>query len=84
MHKPIKRVWVPPQPAPAATSAPSATSATAVSATVAAAVASAPAVRKQVFNDLPETEVEERNSDSVWAEFDSVYARANAERTRSA
>jgi hypothetical protein len=72
MLKPIKRVWVPPQPMPAASS----TSAV-------APAAKAPAVRKLVFSELPETEVEERNSDSVWAEFDSVYARANANKTSS-
>jgi hypothetical protein len=27
---------------------------------------------------LPETEVEERDTDSVWAEFDDVYAKAKA------
>jgi hypothetical protein len=31
--------------------------------------------RKQVFIDLPETEIEEKDSDSVWAEFGSVLAK---------
>lgn len=82
MLKPIKRVWVP----RAAASAASAAAASSVTAAVPAAKAHAPttATAGQVFNELPETEVQERDSDSVWAEFESVYARASANKTNPA
>ncbi len=68
MHKPIKRVWVPPSLAPAAPVA------------SAQPLPDAPAQRKQIFIDVPETDIEEKNSDSVWAEFASVQARLPAPR----
>jgi hypothetical protein len=66
MLRPIKRVWVPPKPAPT------------LPAVAAAPPARIPAAPRQVFGVLPETEVEERDTDSVWAEFDDVYAKAKA------
>jgi hypothetical protein len=72
MLRPIKRVWVPPTPA------------SALEATAAVSPAKAPAAAKQVFSESPETEVQERDSDSIWAEFESVYARASANKTNSA
>ena len=69
MLRPIRRVWVPPKPMPSAPAAP------AVDAGPLPPPAAAP---RQVFGVLPETEVEERDSDSIWAEFDSVYAKSAA------
>lgn len=69
MLRPIKRVWVPPKPAP-------------VPPTAVTTPADKPvATGKRALSDLPETEVEERNSDSIWAQFESVYAKANANKT---
>jgi hypothetical protein len=67
MLNPIKRTWVPkkvetpPAVAPAAT--PNSTQAT----------PKAPPARNASFNEVPEMDVEEKNSDSVWAEFETVY-----------
>ncbi len=66
MYKPIKRVWVAPPLAGAGPVAP------------VAPAAAVPVAGKQVFGELPETEVEEKDSDSIWAAFESVYARASA------
>lgn len=71
MFKPIKRIFVPKNlalqpiqqavevttPTPAATPAP------------------APVPRKSnaLFDELPQPEMEEKNSDSIWAAFDSVH-----------
>jgi hypothetical protein len=67
MLNPIKRVWVPPKKVDAPPAAESA--AVPVGATEPAKPAK---TRNVLFDDMPEPEVEERNSDSVWAEFDTV------------
>lgn len=69
MFKPIKRIFVPKhlalqplQPAPEAP-APTATP----------AAAPAPSKPNVLFDELPQAEMEEKNSDSIWAAFDSVH-----------
>ena len=71
MINPIKRVWVAPHLAKAQAEAQAATP---PQAPTVSAMPTQPA-RKQVFIDLPETEIEEKDSDSVWAEFGSVMAK---------
>lgn len=73
MINPIKRVWVAPHLAKAQAEAQPQAAPPPQAPTVSAAPAQ-PA-RKQVFIDLPETEIEEKDSDSVWAEFGSVMAK---------
>jgi hypothetical protein len=69
MLNPIKRVWVP-KKAPLPTQGPSA--APTVAATP--APASRPLNgRNPLFDELPSPDMEEKNSDSIWAAFDSVY-----------
>lgn len=69
MLNPIKRIWVPkkaPVQAPVAGPIPAATPKTASTAK--------PAVgRNALFDELPSPDMEEKNSDSVWAAFDSVH-----------
>lgn len=71
MINPIKRVWVAPHLAKAQAEAQAVTP---PQAPTVSAMPTQPA-RKQVFIDLPETEIEEKDSDSVWAEFGSVMAK---------
>lgn len=66
MLNPIKRVWVPKkvEAPPAAAPAPT-------------PIQAPPAPKplpshNMLFDEVPEPEVEEKNSDSIWAEFDSV------------
>jgi hypothetical protein len=62
MLNPIKRVWVPKQ----AESPPATPSAAPPQVAPKALIAS-----NGLFDDMPEPEVVEKNSDSIWAEFDS-------------
>ena len=65
MLNPIKRVWVPKKAStPLASSAP------------VAAPAAAPITEKYrnlLFDEMPQPETEEKNTDSIWAEFDTVH-----------
>lgn len=72
MLNPIKRVWTPKSPpaepvsqaaAPVATPTPSPDSSSLAEPT--------PSKRGMLFDELPEPEVSEKFSDSVWAEFGS-------------
>ncbi len=67
MLNPIKRIWVPKKPAaevPVPESAPGA----------ATTPAPRPAGgRGPLFDELPSPDMEEKNSDSIWAAFDSVH-----------
>lgn len=77
MLNPIKRVWVPKKTDAAQAAVPTDASVQATQAIPAAPSPEAPKPaaapkRHGLFEELPEPDVEERNSDSVWAEFDSV------------
>lgn len=86
MLNPIKRVWVPkaasapaPDPAPApalSTSPPTATPSAVVPTVAPPAAEPIPSKRGMLFDELPEPEVTEKFSDSVWAEFDSVIPQS--------
>jgi hypothetical protein len=69
MLNPIKRIWVPkkkPIENPATEVAPTASAPT--------APAQRPAAnRGALFDELPSPDMEEKNSDSVWAAFESVH-----------
>lgn len=65
MHNPIKRVWVP-------RSAPSASAPLAAPELLPSVIEPVSSMRSGMFEELPEPEVEEKSSDSIWAEFDSV------------
>jgi hypothetical protein len=69
MLKPIKRIFVPKhlalQPLEPAVTPP------AVAATAAAATTTSKP--NALFDALPQPEMEEKNSDSIWAAFDSVH-----------
>jgi hypothetical protein len=63
MLNPIKRVWIPKKVEASVPAAP-----------IAATVKPQPAPKRQqprngLFDAVPEPEVEEKNSDSIWAEF---------------
>jgi hypothetical protein len=76
MLNPIKRIWVPKKALVlAAPVVPDALPAPADPPTV---TPQAPKpVRNMSFDDvMPEPDVEEKNSDSIWAEFDSVFSPA--------
>jgi hypothetical protein len=69
MLNPIKRVWVP-KNAPAQAQ----TAATAPTPTAKPAPAGRSTNgRNPLFDELPSPDMEEKNSDSIWAAFDSVY-----------
>ena len=69
MLNPIKRVWVPKKdPLPAQGNAPE--PAVTVNATPPGRSSKG---RNPLFDELPSPDMEEKNSDSVWAAFDSVY-----------
>jgi len=70
MLNPIKRVWVPKNP-PAAP-VPPAPQVRTESTQVVSAPEPSPSKRGILFEELPEPEVSEKFSDSVWAEFDSI------------
>lgn len=59
MLKPIKRVWIP-KAAPAKPADP------------VQQTPPAPVRRNMLFDEMPQPDAQEKNSDSVWAEFDSV------------
>jgi hypothetical protein len=61
--KPIKRIWVPKTLALQALAP----------APEVQAKPPAPERGLSLFNELPRPESEEKNSDSIWAEFDSVF-----------
>jgi len=65
MHNPIKRVWVP-------KSAPTVAAPLAAQKPASPVIEPVPSRRGGLFDELPEPEVEEKSSDSIWAEFDSV------------
>jgi hypothetical protein len=71
MNKPIKRIWVPPQ-APAKALQGVAGAPTAPATAVNAPLQGTPDKRNMLFDQLPEPEMEEKDSDSIWAEFGSV------------
>jgi hypothetical protein len=69
MFNPIKRIWVPkkpvteapvPEPVPAAATKPVQTPKPVGS-------------RSPLFDELPAPDMEEKNSDSIWAAFESVH-----------
>jgi hypothetical protein len=69
MLNPIKRIWVPkkaPEQLPAAGPTPTASP-------KAAPTAKPAAGRNALFDELPSPDMEEKNSDSIWAAFDSVH-----------
>jgi hypothetical protein len=69
MLNPIKRIWVPkkaPVQSPAAGPKPTASPNAAPTAKPAGA-------KSALFDELPSPDMEEKNSDSVWAAFDSVH-----------
>lgn len=69
MLNPIKRVWVPKKAAPEAQ-----TPAPVPTALQKAVPAPRPAGGRNVlFDELPSPDMEEKNSDSIWAAFDSVH-----------
>jgi hypothetical protein len=71
MINPIKRIWVPkkaPEQAQPASSVPP-------PATKALAGTQPTSARGALFDELPSPEMEEKNSDSIWAAFDSVRAQ---------
>ncbi len=69
MHNPIKRAWVPKRaPTPAAHAA-------SVAPPSAVQPVATPQRGARFGDDMPEPDVEEKNSDSVWAAFDSVLSR---------
>jgi hypothetical protein len=74
MNKPIKRIWVPPQaPAKALQAVPSVSGLpTAPVAAVNEPLQATPVRRNMLFEELPEPEMVEKDSDSIWAEFDSI------------
>ena len=76
MLNPIKRVWVPKKPA-AEVPPPVATTDTTVAAQDHAAEAT-PSKRGILFEELPEPEVSEKFSDSVWAEFKTVIPQVQS------
>jgi hypothetical protein len=74
MHNPIKRVWVPKKAQ--AIAAPVTPVALAIPAVPPVDVQQAPKRPRTISfdNEMPEPDVEEKNSDSIWAEFDSVLS----------
>jgi hypothetical protein len=75
MHNPIKRIWVPRKPEAATPPAPVVPDTSAAVVVPLGVPPPAPKpLRNAMFADnLPEPEVVEKNSDSIWAEFDSVF-----------
>jgi hypothetical protein len=65
MLNPIKRIWVPKKPAPAATEP--------APATTPAQSAKPAGSSNPLFDELPSPDMEEKNSDSIWAAFESVH-----------
>jgi hypothetical protein len=61
MFNPIKRIWIPPHARPAQPAA------------VAQQTPEAPEPDDYFLNALPEPEVEEKDTDSIWAEFNSAH-----------
>lgn len=73
MLNPIKRIWTPkaaPQAQP--TAVPEAVASEPAFQAPAAAATKPPITRNVLFDELPSPDMEEKNSDSVWAVFDSV------------
>lgn len=69
MLNPIKRIWVPkkaPEAAKAPESAPTATPS-------AVPVPRPTSGRNPLFDELPSPDMEEKNSDSIWAAFETVH-----------
>lgn len=76
MLNPIKRIWVPKKaPERAAPVVPDALP-DPVEPPMATSQAPKPARHTSFDNAMPEPDVEEKNSDSIWAEFDSVFSPA--------
>jgi hypothetical protein len=74
MLNPIKRVWVPKKAQ--ASAEPAVPDALVAPVLPPLAVPQAPKPLRHVLSDddMPEPDVEEKNSDSIWAEFDSIFS----------